>query len=393
MKIGVFSTRIDPEEGGGFTFESSIMTKLVSDPPREHTFTFLAPRGNLLDKASATGCQTIVFPPPGRLRLLAEVQALLHRRAGQAAKLSRGIDLLIKKANLDVLWCLGPWTPTTEIPFVITVWDLQHRLQPWFPEVGANGEWRRREEHYAEVLRRASRIVVGNSVGASEVERFYQIANDRIVLAPHPVPLWAEEKIQTRGKQQPRSSRGEPPQLLYPAQFWPHKNHFHLLSALRILADEGIETRCILVGANKLNREYIDDLIFGLDLADLVTIKGFVPLHELDGLYRDSDALVYPSLFGPENLPPLEAFATGLPVAAADVPGARAQLGDAAVLFDPLDPADIAAKVKSVLTEAQLRQSLVNNGYQIAEHRSLTRFIATVLDSVESFQPTRQTWN
>jgi glycosyltransferase involved in cell wall biosynthesis len=42
--------------------------------------------------------------------------------------------------------------------------------------------------------------------------------------------------------------------------------------------------------------------------------------------------LRYPSFFGAENLPPLEAFALGCPVIAADMPGAREQLGDAAIL-------------------------------------------------------------
>ena len=45
------------------------------------------------------------------------------------------------------------------------------------------------------------------------------------------------------------------------------------------------------------------------------------------------------SLFGPENLPPLEAMALGCPVVAADVPGAREQLGDAALRVPPIDAA------------------------------------------------------
>ena len=29
----------------------------------------------------------------------------------------------------------------TGIPYVMAIHDLQHRLQPEFPEVSANGEW------------------------------------------------------------------------------------------------------------------------------------------------------------------------------------------------------------------------------------------------------------
>ena len=43
----------------------------------------------------------------------------------------------------------------------------------------------------------------------------------------------------------------------------------------------------------------------------------------------------YPSFFDLRTSLPLEAFALGCPVAAADVYGAREQLGEAALLFDP----------------------------------------------------------
>jgi glycosyltransferase involved in cell wall biosynthesis len=39
---------------------------------------------------------------------------------------------------------------------------------------------------------------------------------------------------------------------------------------------------------------------------------GFVSHEELSALYKNAVALVFPSFFGPDNLPPLEAFCTAL---------------------------------------------------------------------------------
>ena len=52
-----------------------------------------------------------------------------------------------------------------DTPYVQVVWDLQHRLQPWFPEVSYHGEWERRETAYRSVLPRASFVVTGTRAG------------------------------------------------------------------------------------------------------------------------------------------------------------------------------------------------------------------------------------
>ena len=53
-------------------------------------------------------------------------------------------------------------SPTQEmlrdVPFVLNIFDLQHRLQPWFPEVSGGGQWEHREAVWADGCRRAARV-------------------------------------------------------------------------------------------------------------------------------------------------------------------------------------------------------------------------------------------
>jgi glycosyltransferase involved in cell wall biosynthesis len=74
-----------------------------------------------------------------------------------------------------------------------------------------------------------------------------------------------------------------------------------------------------------------------------------VPADELLGLYRRAAALVFPSLYEGFGQPPLEAMACGCPVACSNAASLPEVVGDAARLFDPESPEDMAAAVEAVL--------------------------------------------
>ena len=59
--------------------------------------------------------------------------------------------------------------------------------------------------------------------------------------------------------------------------------------------------------------------------------------------------MVFPSLYEGFGQPPLEAMASATPVAASNIPAIAEVAGDAAALFEPTEPEDIAAVVSGVL--------------------------------------------
>ena len=67
------------------------------------------------------------------------------------------------------------------IPFITTVWDLEHRKRPYFPEVSRTGWlWADRERHYQTVLPRASFVITGTTTGKDEVVRYYGINPENV---------------------------------------------------------------------------------------------------------------------------------------------------------------------------------------------------------------------
>jgi glycosyltransferase involved in cell wall biosynthesis len=89
---------------------------------------------------------------------------------------------------------------------------------------------------------------------------------------------------------------------------------------------------------------------------------GFVPDQDLAALYRHAAWFVFPSLYEGFGLPAVEAMANGCPVLAARAASIPEVCGDAAVYFDPNDPASLAAALRRAAAEPALREQMVAAG-------------------------------
>src|SRR5439155_17628589 len=112
----------------------------------------------------------------------------------------------------------------------------------------------------------------------------------------------------------------------------------------------------------------------------------------LDGLYGEAICLTFASFFGPDNIPPLEAFALGCPVIAARVPGSEEQLENAALLFDPAEPADIARVILRVHRDVGLRAELIRRGREIVSAHSPRAYVEQICRILDNFEPVRRCW-
>lgn len=128
------------------------------------------------------------------------------------------------------------------------------------------------------------------------------------------------------------------PFVFYPADFYPHKNHARLLQAFELVQRRRPELELVMTGRDLPVVE-----------APGVTVRGRVPTPELAELYRRASALVFPSLHESFGLPPLEAMASGCPVATSSVGALPEVCGDAARYFDPESVEDMATVIADVV--------------------------------------------
>jgi glycosyltransferase involved in cell wall biosynthesis len=151
--------------------------------------------------------------------------------------------------------------------------------------------------------------------------------------------------------------------LLYPAQTWPHKNHERLLEALARVRDEsGVTIPLVCPGRQTRHYRRIRELMDELGLAKTTSFPGFVSSRDLRGLYELGTGLVFPSRFEGWGLPVCEAFDAGLPVASSTATGLPEVVGDAGLLFDPDDVAEMARQLHRLWTDEGLRADLRERG-------------------------------
>ncbi len=412
MKVAIPVSSGLPSSGGGYTFESQIIAALIkADSEIKHELWFFdLSKGTASYYKKGIGNCKIIRPPQKTLQsynawLIQNGLAVAKKIGNPRAKflpISHSESWYVKllsKHQFDLTWLLSPYAlnqpPPLSIPFVFTVWDLQHRLQPYFPEVSLNKEWDTREVFYTHRLQQATYLITGTHQGKQELEHFYRIAPERIRVIPFPTPDFALENQDTKaGKADFLKQKGLPKSyFFYPAQFWPHKNHFSLLMAAKLLRDSyRINVSLVFTGSDKGNLEYIKQLVQRFGLEDNVHFLGFVSQSDLIQLYQFAEALVFPTYFGPDNLPPLEAFALGCPVIASDVPGASEQLGQAALLVKPNNFEKLALAMKSVCEDRQLRQRLIQAGLERAKLWTTKDYIYKMMAILDEFELIRYCW-
>jgi glycosyltransferase involved in cell wall biosynthesis len=392
MKVGVFAGGeiADPIAGGGSTFQHSLLAALAQFHGSHQFYLF--------DNVGASknyypGLTVIPLQKYVGTRIIDKIMRRIDRVA-VARSYKSFLNRAIRTHHIDIMWFISPVYQQVDIPYIYTVWDLQHRLQPYFPEVSVTGStYAARESHYSNVIPRASYVIIGNQEGKDEVMRFYGVPDNRVKIVPLPTPAFAlkndvhDQSFNARFK----VSR---PYLFYPAQFWPHKNHVVMLHAIKILHDQhNIDFDIVFTGSDKGNLKYIQEVTAVLGLQDRVHFLGFVTQQELIWLYKNAFALVFPSYFGPDNIPPLEAFGLACPALVADVPGMKLQLGDAALFFDPASEVDLAQKIMLLNSDAGMRNILIQRGLLRAKSFTATHYVQDVVKILDEFAPIRRCWS
>jgi glycosyltransferase involved in cell wall biosynthesis len=400
MKVGVYFPGLFPEEGGGHTFEQEILHSLLElSAESRHAFVLYfspGPTGTTGPLPAAKNLESKWLDPGDYFPTLRRVISRVARRLGLRQWVIDRQAILqsaMERDKVQMAWFPTYDSPPVEIPYIASVCDIQHRLQPWFPEVSQRGEWNCREEHYSRLLRMATYIITPNQTGQDELSLFYQIPTARFRRLRHPVPRKgkspSKEEIASVLEKYHISSQ----YILYPAQFWAHKNHINLLIAFAILRNKyKLDLDLVLTGSDQGNLQYVQEAAENLRLKEKVHFPGFVPRDDLIALYARAFALTYVTYFGPENLPPLEAFASGCPVIASNVAGAAEQLGDAALLVDGSRPEEIAMAVKKIHDDPRLRESLIQKGLVRAGEYTGLDYLRDVFKMLDEFEIIRSNW-
>jgi glycosyltransferase involved in cell wall biosynthesis len=415
MNIGITPV-LDPSFGGIYQYSQTMLDILRSQviQQREDKF-ILFLKDFTSDKADglrASGWDVRpFFPPDRRYQFEHEIQRLTGVnlankiwRLSQQISRGAGIDRVrplpevsrwLKQYQIDLMIFPAPdeLAFKIDLPYVMAIHDLQHRLQPSFPEISAGGNAYWREYLFRNAARYATLLISESEVGKQDILSFYGaygVAGERIKVLPFLPAISGTGKVSEQEIQRVRSTYNLPERyLFYPAQFWLHKNHARIVQALDQLDNlQHVKIPVVFVGTHtgrQRNRNFarLQALIRELGMQDQVLFPGYVPDQDMPGLYAGATALIMPTFFGPSNIPVLEAWAYGCPVITSDIHGIREQCGDAALWVDPNSVDAIAEGIYRIWTDKALSQDLVEEGLRRLSSYTRDDYITRLCDILD----------
>ncbi|MFT4036424.1 MAG: glycosyltransferase family 1 protein [Patulibacter sp.] len=294
-------------------------------------------------------------PGPWRDLPLHVVDVDVARRPAWVAAELGAVPQIARRARADLIHSLGNTTPLwSQAARSVTVHDLIHHRIPH-----ASLASRSARCVVGTGARRAARIVAPATQTRDDLVELLGIDPQRIdvvhngvaptTIAPTPVE-------QLRG----RHGLGRRPLVLSPSARQPHKNLDRLLHAFALVP---APRPLLVLPGYKTGREgALGTLVQELGIGDDVRFLGWVSDADLEALYAAAELLVFPSLYEGFGLPVAEAMLRGLPVACSARGSLAEVAGDAALLFDPDDPAEIATAIVRLLDDDALRERLIDAG-------------------------------
>jgi len=283
------------------------------------------------------------------------------------------LPLTCRARKRDLLYCPMmeyPFVPL--VPLVVQVHDL-HPLR-FLPQFGRAGIYFKLS--LQRLGKTARRITVVSQFVKNELLRETDIHEDRIDVVPngyskqrfYPRPLQQKNEFLRRYALKDRY-------LLFIGNLFPYKNVNLLIEAF-LGIKEKIPHILVVVGSREFFYGRLPD-------DERVRYIDYVSHEDLPMFYSYADILVHPSLSEGFGLTPLEAMACGTPVICSNRTSLPEVVGDAGLLFDPVDKTVLGELILTVLENEGLRRQLSAKGLARAELFSWGKTAAGILRSCE----------
>ena len=199
-----------------------------------------------------------------------------------------------------------------ELDYIYTIWDLSHldKKLAHLPEHDAK-TIRIRERSYKEAARKAKFIVIGTEENKKFFYENYNCDLKKLAVIKF-LPFLCLLKKQSFLKKQLVKFENY---LLYPAQYWEHKNHKFLIDFFDEYKFDNSINKIMLVctGHDKGCLNKLQNIIKVKNLNN-IKLLGFVSDEELISLYNNAMGVIFPSLIGSHSFPLYEAFYFQKPV-------------------------------------------------------------------------------
>lgn len=305
------------------------------------------------------------------LRLVSPVIRRIQRRNFAAGLRRRDFALSFEP-------CYLPFATT--LPTVITVHDLSHLRHP---ETHPVARVRLLERELPSAIDRAACVLTVSEFTRREVIAVFGVNPDRVVTTP----LGVEARFFPRQGDQTAAVL-TPLELTHGHYFLavgtlePRKNILTTLEAHSRLPERVRGAWPLVVaGMNGWLTGTISRRLEQARSRGQVRLLGHVSDDQLPALYAGALMLSYPSIYEGFGLPPLEAMASGVPVAVSDRASLPEVVGDAGLLLEPHDVDGLTSAMLRMVEDSRFANDLGTRGLERAARFTWQRCAALTMQS------------
>lgn len=256
--------------------------------------------------------------------------------------------------------------------FVITVHDISFLRYPEF--------FSRRKNFWHNALRikktlnRANKIVAVSENTKKDLIEVLNIPEEKIVVIHSGCNYSSPNISKDNEVEEFLKSRGIKRRfILFIGNIEPRKNIINLIEAYNLLrkdSEELKEVQLVIAGAPGWKHKKIFSAWKDSPYKDDIKFLGYVEKKEKEYLYQRASLFAYPSFYEGFGFPPLEAMSYKVPVVSSNVSSLPEILGNSAILVDPYQSGEIKDAMAMLLTDRELRSSLIERGIEKAKEYS-----------------------
>ncbi len=226
---------------------------------------------------------------------------------------------------------------------------------------------------FKSACKRANVIIAISEQTKRDLTDLYKIEERRIkVIYQDCNPLFKTAVEPHIRKQIIRQYAIDRPYILCVGTLEERKNQLRLAEAFSKLANNDFQL--VLVGKATSYTQEILQFIKNHNQENRILVLENVPTAHLPALYQEAEIFAYISVYEGFGIPILEALHSGTPVLAAKGSCLEEAGGPGGLYADPTDIDDIALQLQTLISDAELRKSLISEG-----QKYIQRFSAEII--------------
>jgi len=328
---------------GWFTYQT--LSRMVCNHP-EHEFIFFFDRPYDESFVFARNVTPVVVSPPARHPVLFFIWFDLR------------LPYMMRKYKADVFLSTDGQMPLNiSLPSCLVIHDLAFEHYPEHLGFSQRAYWRYVSPRFA---RRADRIVTVSEFSRQDIVSRYHIPEEKVAVAYNGAhmayrPLAWEEREAVK-----RQYADGCEYFVFAGALHPRKNVVNLLKAfIAFKKHHRSNMKLVIVGRMAWKFEELVAMREEMPFKEDVKWVGYMNVDELSRVTGGAYAMVYVSFFEGFGIPILEALQCNVPAIVSNTSSMPEVGGDAALLADPSDPDDIAAKMAMIYRDETLRTKLI----------------------------------